>query len=66
MKKLILVAVCALAIGAFHPSAACADEPAKAEQKSTIQWVEGWSAGREAAKKSGKLMFVYVHRTHPS
>ncbi len=65
MKKLLLAAACALALGSFHPSLARADDPAKAEAKSTIQWVEGWSAGREAAKKSGKLMLVYVHRVNP-
>ena len=65
MKNLFLVAACALALGAFHPAAARADEPAKAEEKAAIQWIEGWSAGREAAKKSGKLMFVYVHRVKP-
>ena len=65
MKNLFLAAACALALGAFQPSAARADEPAKAEQKNAIQWVEGWSAGREAAKKAGKLMFVYVHRVNP-
>jgi hypothetical protein len=65
MKNLFLVAACALAFGAFHPSSARADDPAAAEKKDTIKWVEGWSAGREAAKKSGKLMFVYVHRTNP-
>jgi hypothetical protein len=66
MKKLVLTAACAIALGAFHPAAARADDPAKAEEKAAIQWVEGWSAGRAEAKKSGKLMLVYVHRTSPS
>lgn len=65
MKNLFLVAAYALAFGAVHPPAARADEPAKAEQTSTIKWVEGWSAGRAEAKKSGKLMLVYVHRVNP-
>ena len=65
MKSLIVAAACALAFGAFHPLTARADEPAAAEKKNAIQWVEGWSAGREAAKKAGKLMFVYVHRVNP-
>ena len=65
MRNLIIVAACALALGAFHPPVARADEPAAAEKKGTIAWVEGWAAGRAAAKKAGKLMFVYVHRVNP-
>lgn len=65
MRNLIVVAACALAFGAFHPPVARADEPAAAEKKGTIAWVEGWAAGRAAAKKAGKLMFVYVHRVNP-
>ena len=65
MKNLFLAAACALALGAFHPASARADDPAAAEKKDAIKWVEGWSAGREAAKKAGKLMFVYVHRVNP-
>jgi hypothetical protein len=68
MKSLSLVVLaCALAIGGAHASPVRADdvktEPAAA--KSTIQWVEGWAAGRAAAAKSGKLMLVYVHRVKP-
>lgn len=65
MKNLFLVAACALAMGALLPSAARADDPATAGEKSAIQWVEGWPAGRAEAKKSGKLMFVFVHRVNP-
>ena len=68
MKNLFLVAACALAFGAFHPPVARADEPAAAGKngkQGAISWVEGWAAGRAAAKKAGKLMFVYVHRVNP-
>ena len=65
MRNLIVVAACALALGAVQPPAARADEPAAAEKKGAIAWVEGWAAGRAAAKKAGKLMFVYVHRVNP-
>ena len=68
MRKLFLVAtVCALALVAAPATSARADDVKKdtAPAKSTIQWVEGWAAGRAAAAKSGKLMLVYVHRTNP-
>lgn len=39
--------------------------PKPAAEARTIQWTEGWADGRAAAKKSGKLMLVYVHRTSP-
>jgi len=59
----------ALVAGAAIPATARADEtppetPPDAASK-TIRWVEGWEAGRAAAKERGKLMFVYVHRTNP-
>jgi hypothetical protein len=62
MKKLILAAALLSAVGARAVRAD--DVPAPAPAKS-IQWIEGWEAGREAARKSGKLMFVYVHRVNP-
>jgi hypothetical protein len=68
MKSLSLVALaCALALGGMHASPVRADDvkTEPAAKKSTIQWVEGWAAGRAAATKSGKLMLVYVHRTNP-
>lgn len=30
-----------------------------------IQWVDGWSAGLEQARASGKAIFVYVGRHSP-
>ena len=67
MKKLLLTAAaCAFVLGAGPTARARADDTATAPAKATIQWVEGWSAGREAAKKSGKLMLVYVHRITPT
>ena len=65
MKKLVLAAS-ALAFlgGAASLQSARADETAAANSK-TVQWVEGWKAGVDAAKQSGKLMFVYVHRVKP-
>jgi len=65
MKKLVL-AVSALAFlgGAASLTSARADETAAPTSKA-VQWVEGWKAGVDAAKQSGKLMFVYVHRVKP-
>jgi hypothetical protein len=66
MKKLVLAAAAlACVVGASTASVARADETTAPAPKS-VQWIEGWKAGVEAAKKSGKLMFVYVHRIRPS
>ena len=64
MKRLVLAAAAALVLGSAAPSPVRADDTATAPANA-IQWIEGWSAGREAAKNSGKLMLVYVHRTKP-
>ncbi len=63
------VAVAALALASFFiaaPSALAEDVLAgEAPESGTVQWVEGWKAGVEAAKTAGKPMLVYVHRTSP-
>jgi hypothetical protein len=65
MRKIVLAAAAlAYVCGAAAFTTARADEPAAAPAKS-VQWTEGWKAGVDAAKKSGKLMFVYVHRVKP-
>ncbi len=68
MKNVSLAAtVLALALGSVSASPVRADDvkTEPAAEKSKIQWVEGWAAGRAAAAKAGKLMLVYVHRTNP-
>jgi hypothetical protein len=68
MKSLSLVAfACALALGGLHARPVRADDvkTEPAAEKSKVRWVEGWAAGRAAAKKAGKLMLVYVHRVNP-
>lgn len=62
---LTAVAAVAVAAAAAMPATARADEAPPAAEAKTIRWVEGWEAGRAAAKERGKLMFVYVHRTNP-
>lgn len=76
MKHLTLTAAAlALVLGAGPLTSARADDatpdeaPAAAEgettEPETIQWIEGWEAGKAAAAESGQLMLVYVHRTSP-
>lgn len=48
------------------PVAPPAHEPAAAPAAVGVSWIEGWESGRAAAAKSGKVMFVYVHRTSPT
>ncbi len=38
---------------------------AESAEANSIQWIDGWSEGKAAAAKSGRLMLVYVHRTSP-
>ena len=37
-----------------------------AAETKTIQWIDGFAAATAAAKKSGKIMFVYFGRHHPT
>lgn len=48
------------------PVAPPAPEPAAAPAAVGVTWIDGWEAGRAEAAKSGKVMFVYVHRTSPT
>ena len=67
MKKTLLATpVLALALAIGTPTVSHADDDAATETASSIQWVDGWSNGLAAAKKSGKLMFVYVGRKSPT
>jgi hypothetical protein len=59
------LAFAAVFAAAPAPATARADEASSPEAAKGIRWVEGWEAGRAAAKASGKLMFVYVHRINP-
>ena len=68
-RRVIAVAAAALSCAAalvVPGMPARADEPAaEAPKSNVVQWVEGWAAGRAAARERGKLMLVYVHRVKP-
>ena len=66
MKRTLTAAFAfALLLGSTSVRPARADETTAPEAK-PVQWIDGWAAGREAARKSGKLMLVYVHRNVPT
>lgn len=49
-------------LGLSPRTAQAEDDAPEAE---TIEWVEGWEAGKARAEKDGKLMFVYFGRHTP-
>lgn len=54
----------ALFVGLCSASAARAEDPPAGV--AGIRWVDGFVAGAESARASGKLLFVYVGRHHPT
>ena len=51
---------------AFAASGVAFAEGEDAPAADTIQWVEGWEAGKAQAAKDGKLIFLYFGRKSPT
>lgn len=49
---------------AFLAGPALAEDGESAPQ--TIQWVEGWEAGRKQAAQDGRIVFLYFGRKSPT
>ncbi|MDJ0522168.1 MAG: hypothetical protein QNJ90_08860 [Planctomycetota bacterium] len=62
--------IAALALAAPGRPAQAEDEPAAGDgagpEPAGITWVNGWEAGREQAKKDGRLIFLYFGRKSPT
>lgn len=58
----------ALAVLAFGGAPVLAEDDTSDETKEEpqgIQWIEGFKAGTEVAKKDGRLIFLYFGRNVP-
>jgi ABC-type glycerol-3-phosphate transport system substrate-binding protein len=65
-KSLLAIPLMGIALAFAPASAVHADDTTDAAEATTIQWTQGWQNGVAEARKTGKLMFVYLGRTSPN